>query len=103
MTLAISPSSSTFTRTKGLVVSRTSNSLVARNGRSDTVDPARGIAVAPFDGPGSTVIETDVAHELSGQVFDGRENASGNDVPLDLGEPDLDLVQPGRVSGSEVQ
>ena len=45
----------------------------------------------------------DVPHELSAQIGDGGEDATGDDVPLDPGEPQFDLVEPGRVSRREVQ
>jgi D-arabinose 1-dehydrogenase-like Zn-dependent alcohol dehydrogenase len=45
----------------------------------------------------------DVPHELSAQIGDGGEDATGDDVPLDPGEPQFDLVEPGQVSRREVQ
>ena len=45
----------------------------------------------------------DVPHELSAQIGDGGEDATGDDAPLDPGEPQFDLVEPGRVSRREVQ
>ena len=56
-----------------------------------------------FTGLACFVVLTDVAHELSLQVGHRGEDAAGDDVALDLGEPELDLVQPGRVRRSEVQ
>jgi hypothetical protein len=44
-----------------------------------------------------------VLHELSAHVSQRREHASGNDVALDLGEPEFDLVEPRRIGRSEVQ
>ena len=35
---------------------------------------------------------------FSRQIGDGGEDATGDDVPLDPGEPQFDLVEPGRVS-----
>jgi hypothetical protein len=49
------------------------------------------------------VVASDVAHDLSPQVRDGREYAARDDVALDLGEPDFDLVQPRGVGRREVQ
>ncbi len=46
---------------------------------------------------------TDVAHELSLEIGDGSEHAACDDVALDLAEPQLDLVEPRGVRGSEVQ
>jgi hypothetical protein len=40
---------------------------------------------------------------LSPQIRDGGEDASSNDIPFDPGEPQFDLVEPGRVSRREVQ
>ncbi len=45
----------------------------------------------------------DVLHELSAQVGQRREDAAGNDVALDLGEPKFDLVEPRGVGRGEVQ
>src|SRR5215471_3187977 len=52
---------------------------------------------------GSLDVLADVPHELSAQIGDGGEDATGDDVPLDPGEPQFDLVEPGRVSRREVQ
>src|SRR6516165_6096456 len=52
---------------------------------------------------GSLDVLADVPHELSAQIGDGGEDATGDDVVLDLGEPQFDLVEPGRVSRREVQ
>ena len=48
-------------------------------------------------------ILAEVPHELSAQIGDGGEDATGDDVALDPGEPQFDLVEPGRVSRREVQ
>ena len=53
---------------------------------------ATWIGVLPLHGAGCPVIFADVAHELSLQIRDGREHAAGDDVALDLAEPQLDLV-----------
>src|SRR6516165_10597952 len=47
---------------------------------------------------GSLDVLADVPHELSAQIGDGGEDATGDDVPLDSGEPQFDLVEPGRVN-----
>jgi hypothetical protein len=36
----------------------------------------------------------DIAHELFLQIGDGSEHAAGDDIALDLAEPQLDLVEP---------
>jgi hypothetical protein len=45
----------------------------------------------------------DVPRELSAQIGDGGDDATGDDVALDPGEPQFDLVELGRVSRREVQ
>ena len=35
--------------------------------------------------------------------MDGGKDASCDDLPLDFGEPDFDLVKPGRVSGGKMK
>ena len=36
----------------------------------------------------------DIAHDLAVEVGLGFENAACNEISLDLGEPDLDLIKP---------
>ena len=62
-----------------------------------------GIAVGPLYGLGSAVVGADVAHEISREIFNGGEDSSGDNLPLDLGEPDLDLVEPGRIGRSVME
>jgi hypothetical protein len=38
----------------------------------------------------------DVAAEFASQIGDRGEDAASNDLALDFGEPDLNLVEPGR-------
>ncbi len=40
---------------------------------------------------------TDVLYELPAQISGGGEEAPGDHVALDLGEPELDLVEPRAV------
>ncbi len=44
----------------------------------------------------------DVAHELSLQIGDRSEDAARGTVAFDLGEPQLDLVEPRRIGPVEV-
>ena len=44
----------------------------------------------------------DVTKDFSSEIIDGGKDASSNDLPLDFGEPDFDLVKPGRVSGCKM-
>src|SRR5437773_6864835 len=64
---------------------------------------ARWISIFPLHGSGRFVVLTDVSQELFVQIRNGSEYASGDDVALDLAEPQLDLIQPRRVGRSEVQ
>jgi hypothetical protein len=48
-------------------------------------------------------VGVDVAPEFASQVGNRGEDAAGDDIAFDLGEPDLDPVKPGRVSGREVK
>ena len=45
----------------------------------------------------------DVTAEFASQVGNRGEDASSDDLAFDLSEPDLDLIEPGRVSGREVK
>ena len=60
--------------------------LVGCNGRMGS-DATRRIAIAPLYGLGSLVVLADISHQLSVQVGDRGEDASCDDVALDLGEP----------------
>jgi hypothetical protein len=59
--------------------------------------------VSPFDRSGGLVVVTDVARDFSSEIAEGGKDASGDDLPLDFGEPDFDLVKPGRVSGCKMK
>jgi len=63
----------------------------------------RWISIFPLHGSGRFVVLTDVSQELFVQIRNGSEYASGDDVALDLAEPQLNLIQPRRVGRSEVQ
>lgn len=43
----------------------------------------------------------DVAHKLSLQIVDRSEDAARDDVAFDLGEPQLNLDEPRRISPAE--
>ena len=66
------------------------------NGLSDS---SVGVFVSPLKGESCFVVMADIAHDLSVEVGLGFEDAASNDVVLDLGEPDFDLVEPRRVVG----
>src|SRR5260370_5933686 len=61
------------------------------------------VAAWPRTSFGSLDVLADVPHELSAQIGDGGEDATGDDIALHPGEPQFDLVEPGRVSRREVQ
>ena len=48
-------------------------------------------------------VSANVVTQLACEVGDGRKDASGDDFSFDPCKPEFDLVQPGRVSGREVQ
>jgi hypothetical protein len=50
-----------------------------------------------------SLIEPDIAQDLAIQVGDGGEEASVDNIALEFTEPDLDLIEPRRVGGREVQ
>ena len=67
------------------------------------MDAVRGIVILPFDDPGILVVAADVGHDPAGQVVHGSEDATMDQVPFDLGEPELDLIKPGGVGGREME
>src|ERR1035438_955657 len=68
-----------------------------------TADAAGGVRVLPLDGSSIGGVGVDVAAEFASQVGNRGEDAARDDLAFDLGEPDLDLVEPGRASGREVK
>ena len=48
-------------------------------------------------------VRLDVAHQLAGEIAYGGENTTCDHFALDACEPDLDLIQPGRVGRCEMQ
>ena len=53
--------------------------------------------VDPTDGGGGFIVVTNVAHQLAREILDRSEDPSGNNVTLNLGEPNFDLVKPTGV------
>ena len=68
--------------------------------RSDTT--GRG-AVDPLHRLRQIVVLADIAHEFPLQIGHRGEHAAGDDIALDLGEPELDLVEPGRIGRGVMQ
>ncbi len=63
----------------------------------------RRVPIGPLDRFRCAVVMTDVPDELACEIADRGENAAGDNVTLDFGEPVLDLIEPGRVGRGEVQ
>jgi hypothetical protein len=73
--------------------------------RSDfvTADATGGVGVFPLDRPSVSGVGIDLASEFASPVGYRGEDAARDDLAFDLGEPDLDLIEPGRVSRREVK
>src|SRR5260370_3660670 len=55
------------------------------------------ILKSPAEGSGGFVVLLDVADQLSGQVGCRSEDSASDDIALDFGKPDLDLIEPTRI------
>ena len=55
------------------------------------------IFVDPTDWGGGFIVVTNVAHQLAREILYRSEDASGNNVTLNLGKPIFDLVKPTGV------
>src|SRR5215470_10999674 len=62
-------------------------------------DATVSISVSPFKGLGTLVVDFDIAGDLSGEIDFGSKDAAGDQIALNFGEPDFDLIEPGRVGG----
>src|SRR5262244_1640034 len=60
------------------------------------------VVIDPADRGRGFVVVAYVAHELARQILYGSEDASRNNVALNLGKPNFDLVEPARVGGGVV-
>lgn len=58
------------------------------------------ILVSPPEGCCGFVVLLDVADELSRQIGFGSEDSSSNDMALNFGKPDFDLIEPTRIGRS---
>jgi len=56
---------------------------------------ASGVRVFPLDRPSIGGVCVDVASEFTSQVGNRGEDTAGDNPAFDLGEPNLDLVEPG--------
>jgi hypothetical protein len=59
--------------------------------------------ISPFDGSSGLVVVPDVTKDFSSEIVEGGEDAAGDDLPLDLGEPDFHLVKPRRIGGCKME
>lgn len=58
--------------------------------------------VSPLDGSSSFVVMPDVTKDFSSEIVDGGKDASRDDLSLNFGEPDFDLVKPRRIGGRKM-
>ena len=56
-----------------------------------------GILKSPTEGCGGFVVLLDVTDQLSGEVVGRGEDSPSDDIALDFGKPDLDLIEPTRI------
>src|SRR5271166_4167292 len=64
---------------------------------SSWIDSMIDIFVDPTDWGGGFIVVTNVAHQLAREILYRSEDTSGNNVTLNLGEPNFDLVKPTGV------
>ena len=58
-----------------------------------------GILKSPAEGCGGFVVLPDVTDQLSGEVGGRSEDSPSDDIALDFGKPDLDLIEPTGIGG----
>jgi len=63
------------------------------------MNPTGDVGVLPLDGLDCLVVPSDVAHELLGEVVGRGEDAAGDDVALDLAQPDHPRYLQPRLAG----
>src|SRR5688500_8344116 len=68
-----------------------------------SADAAVGVSIGPLKGLSAFGVALDGASNLAGKVRFGSEDAAGNQIALNFGEPDFDLIEPGRVSRGVVE
>ena len=62
----------------------------------------RRIPIIPADRFRRFVVMPDISSNLAREIWHGRKDPAREEITLDLGEPEFDLVQPGRVGRREV-
>ncbi len=73
------------------------------NSSSASMNPVRRIAIRPLNRLAGFVVQPDVLHQLATQIGRRGEDAARDDVALNFGEPEFDLIQPGTVGRGEMQ
>jgi len=68
-----------------------------------TTDAARWVRIFPLNRPGTGRIGINIATQLASQIGHRGEDAAGDDLSLDSGEPQFDLIQPRGICGREVE
>src|SRR5687767_7559520 len=63
----------------------------------------RRVSIAPTDRFRRLVVMTDIPSDLAREIRDRGEDAAGEQVALDFGEPEFHLIQPRRIRRREVQ
>ena len=63
----------------------------------------RRIAITPADRFRRFVVVPDIPADFASEVGDGGEDAAREQVALDLGKPEFDLIQPRRIRRREMQ
>lgn len=74
--------------------------------RSDSlawVDSPANVRVLPFEWASRFRVSTDVAHEFSREIFDRGKDSASDDLTLQSGEPNLNLIEPGRNGRCEMK
>ena len=77
--------------------------LVACRREFVTADAAGRVGILPPNRSGICRVGVDISAKLSRQVGDGREDAACNDVTLNFGEPEFNLVEPRGIRWGEVK
>jgi len=63
----------------------------------------RRVSIAPADRFRRLVVVATVATNLPGEISDGRKDAAGEELAFNVGKPELDLIEPGRIRRREMQ
>jgi hypothetical protein len=61
-------------------------------------DTTVGMSIDPLEGFGAFVVALDIAGDFASEVSFGSEDGAGEQIALNFGEPEFDLIEPGRVS-----